>query len=131
MSIALPNSEVLFREQMFSEEFAGKYRFNLVSFLGMFITKMDSCQKPKRERDSFDIYLGFVNKQISIHQLNDIVKRNKRIGESLSNFRKHIETKRAEFDKCVAEYCKPTQPSPADFILSELTSVPTFSPDHL
>lgn len=119
-SIALPNSEVLFKERLYTEELAWKHRFNLVTFQGMFITKMDSCQKPKRERDAFDIYLAFINEQIPTFELERIAEREKRIGRSLEGFKKYLTDKASEFDKNVTKYCCPIEPSPAAFILREL-----------
>jgi hypothetical protein len=60
MSIVLPNSALLFDDSLFDKYTLDNFEFNLVDFTGMFLTKMESCQKQKRERDSFDIYLAFL-----------------------------------------------------------------------
>lgn len=67
MSIKAPNSEVLFRENLYEtieQEFLlpdGNIRtikFPLINEAGLIITKTDSVKQAKRKRDSFDIYLA-------------------------------------------------------------------------
>jgi hypothetical protein len=122
MSIVLPNSEILFRESLFDEFSESGEVFKLVSFLGMFITKMDSCQKQKRERDSFDIYLAFLNDGVDVDEIKTIAKRDTRIKESLEGFKKYLNNDSETFNKNVQHFCKSIQGSPAKFILDKLNA---------
>ncbi|AUH70813.2 hypothetical protein CAB17_01165 [Legionella sainthelensi] len=122
MSIVLPNSEILFREGLFDEFSRSGEVFKLVSFLGMFITKMDSCQKQKRERDSFDIYLAFLSDGIDVNKIEAIALGDGRIKESLESFKKHLNNDSDTFDKNVQHFCKSIEDSPANFILNKLNA---------
>lgn len=122
MSIVLPNSEILFRENLFDEFTESGETFNLVSFDGMFITKMDSCQKQKRERDSFDIYLAFVNKGIDVEKINNLAQNDSRIKESLAGFKRHLKKDHEAFNKNVQHFCKSISGSSAKYILDELNA---------
>jgi hypothetical protein len=115
-SIVQPSSVVLFDENLFSPYKLSGLEFNLVDFTGMFITKMDSCQKQKRERDSFDIYIGFKSELVSFQKLKSIVSKNERIDKSLNQFIDFLRTRSEEFDKNVAESMQPTDPSPANYL---------------
>jgi hypothetical protein len=121
-SIVLPNSEILFRENLFDQFTKEGDTFNLVSFEGMFITKMDSCQKQKRERDSFDIYLAFINNGINADKMSNLAKNDSRIEESLSNFKKHLKKKPEEFNKNVMRFSNKVKGSPAKGILGALNA---------
>ncbi len=119
-SVALPNSEVLFNQNMYSIESVDGQSIPLVTFEGMFVTKMDSCQKQKRERDSFDIYLAFINDGINSQSLNQLASEDNRIGESLNAFKLHLENKADEFNKNVKHFCKDIEGSPAQYVLAQL-----------
>jgi hypothetical protein len=119
-SVALPNSEVLFQRNMYSIESMDGQRIRLVTFEGMFVTKMDSCQKQKRERDSFDIYLAFINDGIDPQSLNQLACEDYRIGESLKAFKLHLIKKADEFNKNVTHFCKGIEGSPAQYVLAKL-----------
>lgn len=105
MSIVLPNSEVIFRERLHDTKRVDDVSFNLISFDGMFITKMDSCQKQKRERDSFDIYLGVKGGSINRNRIDELARSDSRIRTSLSSFKKYLAEKGDTFDRNVATYC--------------------------
>lgn len=122
MSIVLPNSEILFREGLFDEFSLSGEVFKLVSFLGMFITKMDSCQKQKRERDSFDIYLAFLSDGIDVNKIETIALGDGRIKKSLESFKQHLNNDSETFDKNVQHFCKSIKDSPANFILNKLNA---------
>ncbi|CAM2883811.1 Uncharacterised protein [Legionella steigerwaltii] len=122
MSIVLPNSEILFREGLFDEFSQSGEVFKLVSFLGMFITKMDSCQKQKRERDSFDIYLAFLSDGIDVNKIETIALEDDRIKESLEKFKKHLINDSETFNKNIQHFCKSIEGSPANFILNKLNA---------
>lgn len=119
-SIVLPNSEVLFREKLFSREKIESVEFNLISFDGMFITKMDSCQKQKRERDSFDIYLGFLGECIDVGRLKILAGNDERIFASLNKFTTYLKDNRATFNKNVKMFSYESDGSPATLILERL-----------
>ncbi len=121
-SIVLPNSEILFREKLFDTFTKSGETFNLVSFEGMFITKMDSCQNQKRERDSFDIYLSFVNNGINVKKINNIGNNDSRIKESLEKFKIHLKNNSDEFNKNVVYFYKGVKESPAKYILGVLNA---------
>ena len=119
-SIVLPNSEVLFREMLYSIEKIDSIEFNLISFDGMFITKMDSCQKQKRERDSFDIYLGFLGDCIDVARLKKLAENDERIFASLNKFTTFLKNNRATFNNNVKIFSQETDGSPATLILERL-----------
>lgn len=119
-SVALPNSEVLFQKSMYTVESIDGQSLPLVTFEGMFVTKMDSCQKQKRERDSFDIYLAFVNDGVNAQSINQLASEDNRIGESLKEFKLHLKNKADEFNKNVKHFCKGIEGSPAQYVLAKL-----------
>lgn len=121
-SIVLPNSRVLFDEQLFDRHPLGDLDFNLLTFEGMFLTKMDSCSNPKRTRDSFDIFLAFVNEAIDMCRINELASRNHRVQASLENFTDFLNDPNSTFDKNVNLYAKSIDQSPTQFILSRLES---------
>ena len=121
-SVALPNSEVLFDRQMYTIETMDGQQLPLVTFEGMFITKMDSCQKQKRERDSFDIYLAFLNDAINSESIKRLAKNDNRIGESLNAFLNYLGKKPDEFNKNVKHFSHIITGSPAQFVTSALNS---------
>lgn len=119
-SVALPNSDVLFQKNMYTVENIDGQSFPLVTFEGMFVTKMDSCQKQKRERDSFDIYLAFVNGGVNANAIRQLASEDNRIGESLNSFKSHLNNKENEFNKNVKHFGKGIEGSPAQYVHSEL-----------
>ncbi|MGA6134680.1 hypothetical protein ACPER7_00060 [Acinetobacter dispersus] len=121
-SIILPNSKLLFDHNLFSQENINDTVFNLISFEGMFLTKMDSCQKQKRERDSFDIYLGFLGDNIDINQIMELSKIDNRIEESLSKFKEFLEDPKQLFNNNVHKYCSTQQELPSKLILNKFPS---------
>jgi hypothetical protein len=119
-SVVLPNSEVLFKYEMFTRESIDGTPFNLVTFDGMFATKMDSCQKQKRERDAFDIYLGFLGNSIDVASIREIAAADQRIAESLKKFQDHLKSGGSQFDRNVLEFAKVTESKPTQLILQRL-----------
>lgn len=119
-SVALPNSEVLFQKRMYTIETIDGQNLPLVSFEGMFVTKMDSCQKQKRERDSFDIYLAFINDGVNADSIRQLAIEDSRIGESLDVFKQHLRKKPDEFNKNVKHFWQSIEGSPAQYVLSKL-----------
>lgn len=115
-SIVQPNSLVLFEENLFSPFALSGIEFNLVDFTGMFITKMDSCQKQKRERDSFDIYLGFRSKLVDLEKLKSIASRKERVAKSLTQFTGYLESSAEIFNRNVSEFAHPPDSSPAKYL---------------
>lgn len=124
MSIVLPNSTILFSENLFSEEIINSIRFNLINFDGMFITKMDSCQKQKRERDSFDIFIGFSMEDggIDIHKIHSLAQKDEKIKESLSKFVNYLKNEKNKeiFDNNVKKFSKNLTSSPSNLILQKI-----------
>ncbi|MDO8387443.1 MAG: hypothetical protein Q7T13_13730 [Polaromonas sp.] len=119
-SVVLPNSEVLFLSRLFSEEKIEGKPFNLITFDGMFATKMDSCQKQKRERDAFDIYLGFLGNDINISTVKAIADDDRRIAESLYKFVEYLKVSGAEFDQNVTQFARIDGIAPSKLILQQL-----------
>ena len=119
-SVVLPNSEILFLKSMYSQESIESVPFNLVTFDGMFATKMDSCQKQKRERDAFDIYLGFLGNDISVPSVKAIAADDRRIGESLAKFLNYLKSDGVSFDGNVSQFARTIDESPSAFILRQL-----------
>lgn len=121
MSIALPNSMLLFNMKLFDKYDLGMgYTFNLVDFTGMFITKMESCQKEERQRDSFDIYLAFLNDGVNLDILKIINENNKHVNQALKNFIKFLKKKPDDFNRNVRLFHKHLVGSAAKMILEKL-----------
>jgi len=116
MSIVQPNSVVLFEEKLFSPFSLSGVEFNLVDFTGMFITKMDSCQKQKRERDSFDIYIGFKSGLVDLQKLKSIKSTNDRVAKSFAKFMAFLCNSADQFNRNVSEFAQPPDASPAIFV---------------
>ncbi|MBU2739375.1 hypothetical protein [Acidithiobacillus concretivorus] len=119
-SVVLPNSEVLFQKSMYTAVSIDGQSLPLVTFEGMFVTKMDSCQKQKRERDSFDIYLAFANDGVNAQSINQLASEDNRIDDSLKEFKLHLQNKADEFNKNVKHFCKGIEDSPAQYVLAKL-----------
>lgn len=125
-SIVLPNSKMLFLSHMNSRESIDGVSFNLVTFTGMFFTKIESCQKPKRERDSFDIFLAFHNNDVDLSAMQghrpDTFQY--RIEKSIDNFRNFLNRDSEVFNRNVRMFCANVDGiigrTPADFIISKL-----------
>lgn len=111
-SIVLRNSAVLFDKHLFSKFEFREIAFNLVDFTGMFLTKMDSCQKEKRGRDPFDLYVALKNGQINFSTIKHLRLENARIDESVGKLLSYLQTDAAAFDRSVSDFCQAT-PSPA------------------
>jgi len=119
-SVVLPNSEILFSRSLHSQESINDVPFNLVTFDGMFVTKMDSCQKPKRERDAFDIYLGFLGAGIDVALVKSLGESDARIAESLGRFVEYLKSHRTVFDGNVARFAPHLDAPPSEVILRQL-----------
>lgn len=119
-SIVLSNSEILFSEKLYSREMIGSVDFNLITFDGMFLTKMDSCQKQKRERDSFDIYLGFLGGSIDMTHIKMLSEADERIYASVHKFHLFLKNNRDLFNRNVKMFSKAIESSPASLILERL-----------
>lgn len=115
-SIVQPNSAVLFDENLFSSFALSGVKFNLVDFTGMFITKMDSCQKQKRERDSFDIYIGFKSGLVDLQKLKSITSRNQRVSKSLAQLIEYLKRSPDQFNRNVSKFAQPPDSSPAKYL---------------
>jgi hypothetical protein len=111
-SIVQPNSSVLFDEHLFSKFTVKSATFDLVDFTGMFITKMDSCQKQKRERDALDLYIAVKCNQIDFQIMNRLRVENPRIKKSFDRLLNYLRDSREVFDNNVAEFAVLTE-SPA------------------
>jgi len=119
-SIGQPVSLILFKHGLYDLYRIDQIEFNLVSFTGMFITKMDSCQKIKRERDSFDIYLAFLNDAIDFKKLVELYHEDELVRESLDGFILHLKKKADFFNKNVGEFYPKGATSPAKVIVERL-----------
>jgi len=120
-SIVQPNSRVIFDQNLFSNYTLQDTSFPLVDFTGMFLTKMDSCQKQKRERDSFDIVIAFENSGIDFEKLKRLRDSNERIQKSLDKFRTYLGDHGEMFDANVAQYHQFSY-SPAAKVRNDLES---------
>lgn len=120
MSIVLPNSALLFANSLFDKYKLDDLEFNLVDFTGMFLTKMESCQKQKRERDSFDIYLAFLNSGVDIKKIKSIAKKNIHVKKALKGFKKFLRDKSDVFDSNINNFYKEYSKSPAKEILKKI-----------
>lgn len=120
MSIVLPNSALLFSYNLFDKYEIDKLTFNLVDFTGMFLTKMESCQKQKRERDSFDIYLAFLNNGVDINKLKAIAKKNIHVYIALESFKEFLQKKEDIFNSNIKLFNGEISGSPAKEILERI-----------
>jgi hypothetical protein len=98
-SIVMPNSSILFDKKLYSKTPRNGIEFDLMNFTGMLITKMDSCQKQKRERDAFDLYIALKSRGIDFSLLKQIRSTNSRVEKSLANLSKYLESKNEIFTK--------------------------------
>ncbi|RDD30330.1 hypothetical protein CR161_06175 [Prosthecochloris sp. ZM] len=120
VSIVQPNSRVLFEEHMYSDFSLGQRSISLVDFTGMYLTKIDSCQKVKRERDSLDLLIAIESNGVDFMKIADLRKRNDRIGESCDKFEKYLNDKGDVFDDNVSEFVDLSY-SPSEKVLSSIT----------
>lgn len=118
-SVVLPNSEILFKKGLFSRFTMGSIHFNLVDFTGMFITKMDSCQKQKRERDALDLYIAVKSAQVSFETLTTLRAADERVRKSLDSLLAYLDSKGEEFDNNVALFAKVSE-SPASVLAAAM-----------
>jgi len=119
-SIVLPNSALLFDDSLFDKYTLDSFEFNLVDFTGMFLTKMESCQKQKRERDSFDIYLAFLNDGVDVNKLQAIAQKNNHVKTALESFKEFLRNKSDIFNSNIRQFHKEIQDSPAEEILERI-----------
>jgi len=121
-SIVLPNSKILFEEQMYDQFEIEGAKFNLVDWNGMFLTKIDSCQKQKREKDSFDIYLSFINEGVELKKIDAISRKYEAINDSINNFKQYLKKNKDPFNNNVKMFSHHFDGSPAQEILNKLKS---------
>lgn len=119
-SIVMPNSAILFQESLYSKFKLDGIDFDLVDFTGMFITKMDSCEKQKRERDAFDMYIALKSNEIDFLALRRIRGENPRIDRSLAGLSEYLEKKNQIFDQNVAQFSAGLSESPSTALLLAL-----------
>lgn len=129
-SIVLPNSAALFSSDLFrSREEVDGVKFWLVNFTGMFLTKIDSCQKQKRERDSFDIVLALYNNDVDfwrvVYGLSMSNQLTYRLQKSLKGFEKFLREDSKTFNNNVRLFCadidtKLSMP-PAEYVLWKIS----------
>ena len=120
VSIVLKNSAILFEENLFESYDLGGVEFNLISFDGLFLTKMDSCQTIKRPRDSFDIFLGFRANKINLAYIKALAKTDIRINTSLGGFIEYLKKNEEDFNKNIKKFSDKTDVNPARYILSKI-----------
>ncbi|HEY9000470.1 MAG TPA: hypothetical protein VIM89_03905 [Mucilaginibacter sp.] len=90
-TINIQYGDVMYDQKLYEEcEFQGK-KFNVLDASGIIISKIDSCNNRKRERDIFDIYLSLQEKDV-VEKLKYLVKLNSSLGDA---FDKHT----LNFDK--------------------------------
>lgn len=119
-SIVQIESEILFAEKLFYEHVLSEnIKVKIVDFTGMFITKTISCQKVKRDRDSYDIYLGFIQNKVNLNKVLDICTRDKRVKESVDSFMTFLVNEQQTFDNRVKYFDNDIKVSPALLILDE------------
>jgi hypothetical protein len=123
-SIVQKESEILFNENMYEEHsLSSDLKIKIVDFTGMFITKTTSCQKVKRDRDSYDIYLGFIQNKIDLKKVLEICKRDQRVHDSVDSFKKFLVKEQQTFNKRVKYFNKEIKGSPAQNILIEFEKI--------
>lgn len=126
LSIVQKEAEILFTEEMFTKHQIDKDLYiKIVDFTGMFITKAISCQKVKRDRDSYDIYLGFVQNQIDIEKVLQIASGGGQVKVAIDSFRKFLKKEQQTFNKRVKYFNDKIKGSPSEFILSEFKKYET------
>jgi len=122
-SIGSSNSAVVFEEKLYSEFSLKGATFNLIDFTGMFLTKMDSCQNVKRDRDAFDIYVGLLSKGINFDTVSRIREDEARVRKSLDRLIEHLSKDGELFNERVHKFLSPdhrAQESPALGLLRNL-----------
>jgi len=122
-SIVQQESEILFTEKMYSEhKISDDLTIKVVDFTGMFITKATSCQKVKRDRDSYDIYLGFIQNKIDLKKVIDICETDQRVHDAIESFKEYLAQK-IIFDNRVKYFDDNIKGSPAQIILQEFEKI--------
>ena len=122
-SIVQQESEILFSYNLYNEyKLEDNLYINLVDFNGMFITKAISCQKPKRDRDSYDIYLGFIQNKINLKIISEITAKDNRVKDAVNSFKKFLKKEQQTFNKRVKFFNKEVKGSPAQFILEKFNN---------
>jgi hypothetical protein len=125
-SIVQKESKVIFDANLYEKKLVDEeIEANFVTYLGMFITKLISCQKEKRDRDSYDIYLGFENDHIDLDLLSKIYPKNAVLREQFKSFVNFLSTQetRSLFDRRVTNYRKDITKEPSGFILEKLEKI--------
>lgn len=120
VSIVVPNSKILFDEQLYDDStiFKGN-KINLMTFDGLLLTKMDSFKQIKRPRDSFDIFLGFKGNKINVEKIKYYSLNNERIKKSLNGFLDEIRLNGEKFNDNISKYCDVFIGDPAKEILDK------------
>jgi len=121
-SIILPGSEIIFDEILFDMYELGGLKFNLLTYEGMFLTKTISCQKVKRERDCYDIFLGFKSGEISSEKIRTFCKKYSYINASVEDFIEYINNPENKFDEKVLRFSGGSKESASKYIIDNITA---------
>ena len=89
---------------MYSDFPIGSESISLVDFTGMYLTKIDSCQKVKRERDSLDLLIAIDSEGVDFRKIAELRERNERIDVSCSVFEGFLRENGAKFDENVSKF---------------------------
>jgi len=122
MSIALPNSEILFQEKLIVDHKLETHTVRLCSLEGSVITKLDSCQKDKRQRDSFDIFVACLTPTFDAELFKQLVANNRRIAASTEKFVKYLETDAKTFVDNVRVYAPNLNLDPVAEVLKRIAA---------
>jgi hypothetical protein len=123
-SIVLPNSAILFSENLFGKHTEFGVNFNLIDFTGMFITKIDSCQSKKRPRDAFDLYVALKSGEIDFSTIARIRKENSEINQALNRLSTYLQKNNESFNQNVSRYANGSTIESAAFELKDAIDKP-------
>lgn len=126
LSIVQKESKIIFDKCLYGEWILDDgVRMNLIDYTGLFITKTKSCQIEKRDRDSYDIYLGFENNLIDVEKLKCICKGNHAVNSHVQKFKNFImdEKTKALFDSRTRKFRANIETSPSAFVLEKIKEI--------
>jgi len=125
-SIVQKESKIIFENNLYETiSITDDFHVKIINYTGLFITKLVSCQKEKRDRDSYDIYLGFENEKIDFKCLKEIYLNNAVICNQINIFKKFLESSDTAniFNERVKQFRNDIIVEPATYILKFLSEL--------
>jgi len=103
VTINMPHGEVIYLQKLYGKMEFENQVFNVLDGAGIVLTKLESCQNIKRERDIFDIYLS-LEEEGTLNKLKVLGKINPHIGEKIELYRQTLTVKWKLFESNLNKY---------------------------